>query len=403
MSIYKSLFAPLLLAASAANAQPPAYEMTLLPHFDYVGGINDLGQMTGSVLDANNDRLPVVWTPDATKHFRFLGMPGDSASAINNAGQVAGEHQFAPGQWRAAIFDNGRIQDLGGPDGFSSIGRAINAGGQVAGALGNDPLKPHAFLYANGQMADLGAFSGDRSDAFGINDTGQVVGTSLVLGVGGAPNTWRAFEYSDGTMNQLDLGNAFSIARDINNAGQVVGELAPSDEDGVHAFLYQDGRLHDLGNLGGNTTSALSINERGDIVGYGTTGPGDTVHGFIYVDGKIVDVNTLLVAPDHWQITRASAINEEGQIVSLACRTDSQYDCMHALLSPVPEPAPPVLWSGGLLLFAAWWVLRRPGERSAGARREQLGRIGRHGRMRVHPPCFSLARGACASQPRIFS
>jgi probable HAF family extracellular repeat protein len=214
-------------------------------------------------------------------------------------------------------------------------------------------------------MTDLGAFSGGSSDAFGINDAGHVVGASTVLDAGGVTNSPHAFEYSNGAMHALEIGGANSIAWDINNADHVVGEWAPSSEGGVHAFVYQDGRLQDLGNLGGDVTYALSINERGDIVGSGTTGRGDTVHGFIYIDGKLVDLNTLLVEPDGWELTRASAINEGRQIVSLACRIDSQYDCMYALLSPVPEPAAPVLWSGGLLLLASRWVLRRPSARKA--------------------------------------
>lgn len=364
-SMFTLLIVPLLLAAPAADAQHLAYEMTLLPRFDHVGGVNDLGQITGNIFDANHNRLATVWTPGAPEAFRYLGTPGDFASAINNAGQVTGEHQFGPGQSRAAIFHNGQIQDLGGPDGVPSIGRAINASGQVAGSFGNDPLKPRAFLYANGKMTDLGAFSGDSSDAYGINDAGHVVGASRVLDAGGVTNSPHAFEYSKGTMHALEIGGANSIAWDINNADQVVGEWAPSSEGGVHAFVYQDGRLQDLGNLGGDVTSALSINERGDIVGSGTTGRGDTVHGFIYIDGKLVDVNTLLVEPDGWEITGARAINEERQIVSLACRTDIQYACEWALLSPVPEPAARLLWSGGLLLLASRWVLRRPGRRKA--------------------------------------
>jgi hypothetical protein len=102
-------------------------------------------------------------------------------------------------------------------------------------------------------------------------------------------------------------------------------------------------------------TSTTAINNLG----------GDTLHGFIYIDGQLVDVNALLVAPDGWQIVRTSAINEGRQIASLACRIDNEYQCMPALLSPVPEPAAPVLWSGGLLLLASRWVLRRPSARKA--------------------------------------
>jgi probable HAF family extracellular repeat protein len=361
VSIPKFLVAPLLLAASAANAQQLAYEMTLIPRLDYANGINDLGQIAGDGFNASGDIQAAVWTPGATPPLRFLGTPPDFSGDINNAGQVTGQHQFAPGESRAAIFSNGRVQDLGAPG--PSAGYAINASGQVAGFLSIGPGHDHAFLYANGQLRDLGALSGGHSDAYGINDAGQVVGASLVAGVGGAPNTWRAFEYSEGTMKELGIGGDFSIAWDINNAGLVVGEWSFSGEHGSHAFVYKDGMAQDLGNLGGDGTYALSINDRGDIVGYGTTDLG-ILHGFIYVDGKMVDLNSLLVAPDGWQITRTSAINEGRQIASLACRIDTPSECMPALLSPVPEPAAPVLWSGGLVLLASRWLLRRPSRKA---------------------------------------
>lgn len=128
-------------------------------------------------------------------------------------------------------------------------------------------------------------------------------------------------------MQELGIGGRYSIAWDINDAGQVVGEWSPSTVGGSHAFVYRDGALVDLGDLGGDVTYALSINERGDIVGYGGTGRGDTLHGFIYADGELVDLNTLLVAPDGWEVARTSAINDARQIAALACRTDA-YRCV---------------------------------------------------------------------------
>lgn len=358
MPISPHLFVSLmLLAAPAAQAQQLAYEMTLIPRIDYANGINDLGQVAANGFRADGTLQAAVWTPGATLPLRFMGAPSDYASDINNAGEVTGAHQFSPGQWHAAIFSGGAILDLGAPGGTSSIGRAINAGGQVAGALAIGPGHDHAFLYANGQMRDLGAFSGGNSDAYGINDAGTVVGTSLVLGVGGEPNTWRAFAYSGGVLQELGIGGRYSIAWDINDAGQVVGEWIPSSAGGSNAFVYRDGARVDLGDLGGDATYALSINDRGDIVGYGTTGRGDTLHGFIYVDGELVDLNTLLVAPDGWEVARTSAINDARQIAALACRTDA-YRCVPALLSPIPEPAAFVLCSAGLLLLAARRCLR---------------------------------------------
>lgn len=367
MAFPRFLFVPLLLAASVAHAQQSLYEMTLIPRLDYANGINDLGQIAGNGFNADGALQAAVWTPGATPSLQFLGTPPDFSADINNAGQVTGQHQFAPDVWRAAVFSNGTIHDLGAPG--PSVGRAINESGQVAGVFSISLGHTRAFLYSNGQITDLGAFSGGHSDAYGINDAGDVVGASLVAGVGGAPNTWRAFAYSDGRLNDLGIDSEMSIAWDINNNGQVVGQWVPPGEGTSHAFAYLDGMLRDLGNLGGDSTYALSINDRGDIVGYGHTGRGDTLHGFIYIDGKLLDLNDLLVAPGGWQITRTTAINEAGQIASLACRIDDEDACMPALLSPIPEPAPLVLWSGGALLLASRWIVRRARGRDAGSGR----------------------------------
>jgi hypothetical protein len=139
MFILKLLFAPLLLAASAAGAQQLAYQMTLIPRLDYPNGINDLGQIAANGFNASGDIQAAVWTPGATPSLRFLGTPPDFSGDINNAGQVTGQHQFAPGEWRAAIFSNGTVQDLGAPG--PSAGYAINASGQVAGRLQRRPQR----------------------------------------------------------------------------------------------------------------------------------------------------------------------------------------------------------------------------------------------------------------------
>ena len=100
------------------------------------------------------------------------------------------------------------------------------------------------------------------SGARAINNSGQVVGSSDVVNASGHRQGSDAFLYSNGRMTDLGNlgtdGNGFfgSEAYGINNAGQVVGNsLVAADNTvgsdlGQDAFLYNNGRMLDLGNFG---------------------------------------------------------------------------------------------------------------------------------------------------------
>lgn len=67
------------------------------------------------------------------------------------------------------------------------------------------------------------------------------------------------------------LGGPTSNAQDINDRGQIVGSSGlPSDPtQSSHAFLWQNGKMTDLGKLpNGIYSMALAINERGQIAGW---------------------------------------------------------------------------------------------------------------------------------------
>ncbi len=112
-------------------------------------------------------------------------------------------------------------------------------------------------------------------------------------------------------------GATISLANGVNNSGQVVGN------SGTHAFLYDNGKMTDLGTLGGPTSYAYGINLQSQIVGYADTAAG-TTHAFLSDHGTMTDLGTLGGANSY-----AYGINDLGQIVGQSQTASGSY---HAFL-----------------------------------------------------------------------
>jgi probable HAF family extracellular repeat protein len=109
---------------------------------------------------------------------------------------------------------------------------------------------------------------------------GQIVGTSTLRN-----GRWHGFLWEQGRMTDLGtLGNdQASAAIAINSKGQIVGvstsagtnpQFNDGPKDGEHAFVWQAGTLTRLPTLGGSQSFASAINERGQIAGSSTTKTG---------------------------------------------------------------------------------------------------------------------------------
>jgi probable HAF family extracellular repeat protein len=186
----------------------------------------------------------------------------------------------------------------------------------------------HAFLWKNGVMTDLGTLGGQNSatENRGLNNRGQVAGAAETATVDPTSATgsleFHAFLWRQGKMIDLGtLGGApDSFAYAINDHGQVVGENITnvqtfmSNEAG-QGFIWQDGKMRLLGTLGGTTSSPHAINNRGQVAG-GSSLPGDvTQHAFLLQDGHMADLGTL---PGD-VFSEATAITEQGQVLGLSC------------------------------------------------------------------------------------
>jgi probable HAF family extracellular repeat protein len=127
-----------------------------------------------------------------------------------------------------------------------------------------DCLVAHAFEWKHGVLTDLGTTQGGsnsdlNSIAHWINDRGWIAGSSAIGGFDSSsgnpanhPTLWRNGKITDlGT-----LGGDFGGATAVNNRGQVVGFSTTSEPDPIfggaqsHAFLWESGAMCDLGTLG---------------------------------------------------------------------------------------------------------------------------------------------------------
>jgi probable HAF family extracellular repeat protein len=245
-------------------------------------------------------------------------------------------------QIHAVLWKDGKIIDLGTlPEGgFESEAESVNSSGQVVGSALNtvpDPnsmaaenfwffnlpygFQQRAFLWdgKNG-MRDLGTLPGGAdAQAIFINERGQIAGFSYtnatVNATTGTP-TQDPFLWEDGKMSDLGtLGGTFGYPSWLNDLGQVVGASYLAGDVNFHPFRWQAGKLEDLGTLGGDTGFPGFISEAGDVVGTADL-PGplpQNHHAILWRNGKKVDLGVLTNEGD--SCSRAYWINLSGQVV----------------------------------------------------------------------------------------
>lgn len=328
------------------------------------GRVNNVGQVTGTFSSGGPLSLRAFRTAPYTAIAVAddLGSLGGALSfgySINDAGQVVGRSFVTGNVYHAyRTAPNGTINsasDLGTlPGTTNSVAYDINATGQAVG-YADVPTTGELRAFrtaANGAisaLSDLGTLGGTNTSAYGINDLGQAVGSSYLANnianhaFRTAPNGSITPQSDIGT-----FGGALSLANGINNAGQTIGFSMLPDNIRIHAFrTVPNGVIDaasDLGTLGGDVSAPDDINALGQVVGASTLVPGGfTSHAF-FVDetGPMTDLNTLLPANSGWVLTRATGINDLGQISGYGTINGET----HAFLMTIPEPT-------SLALFAA--------------------------------------------------
>jgi probable HAF family extracellular repeat protein len=209
-----------------------------------------------------------------------------------------------------------KVIDLGTLGGSFSEAFSVNSVAQVAGtSTTTNDATTHAFLWSKGRIHDLGNLpGGSTSGAAAVNLFGQVAGESDNENASPnpflcfTPNECRAFLWQNGKMKDLGTlrGGNNSAGGWINDFGIVVGasEFTNSIDPAngftpVHATAWVLDVPIDLGTLGGPISSANSINDLGQIAGISqfnrVINPNTGIpsfHGFLFDRGRMIDLST---------------------------------------------------------------------------------------------------------------
>jgi probable HAF family extracellular repeat protein len=344
------------LFAALLAAQPSHYTVTDLGLWGTAGQpfyVTNNGLVGGAAATSSGGYHAVFWYRGLKSDVGTLGGANSTAYGVNVRAQVVGwaetsdldpygedfcgfgtHHVCLPFIWQSGLMTP--LPTLGGKSGTAFM---INSRGQVAGFTetsgwdpGCPPPQKYQFkpvLWTNGSAQQLPTVAGDLvGAAYYVNDSGQAVGTS---GVCAAFNPislqnlqpLHALLWDNGVMT--DLGNLGGTghgggisAAAINNSGQVAGVSDLTGDKTFHAFLWSKSTgMQDLGTVAGDVASdAIAINDKGDVVGVSLDDQFNPKAFLRQSGGVMIDLNKL--APDSpLFLFTACSINARGEIIGI--------------------------------------------------------------------------------------
>ena len=392
------------LAAQDNSSMTPKYHHYNVIDLGTLGGPHSYGSVNGNGFSLLNDSGVVasfadLGVPDPNASFfcydpdcfqahasqwkhgviKDLGaLPGDNNSAagsINDRGWATGQSQSSTidpilgiPEYRGVLWKNGQVINLGTLEaGTESLGIYVDNAGEVIGFSTintdqNDPLgfigfPTHTFIWQNGKKVDIGTLGGNDTfpGASCSNPPNGIVvgGSSTTINSNadtGLP-TVDPFLWRNGKMVDLGtIGGTNGFAQCVNHRLQIIGQSsvtanpaacnAPAVEPegagaGCHAFFWENGAMTDLGTLGGDNSEALWLNETGVVVGSADLpGPsGSQAHdAVVWINGVIHDLGTVSGDP----CSRGRAVNARGEIVG---GSSDCHNFLHAFISENGGPA----------------------------------------------------------------
>ena len=308
----------------------------------------------GAALPMNSGQASAQYT---VTELQPIGGGVAGGSSINNEGWASGFSSLTSSAYlHAALWQNGGaptdLGTLGGPNsavewpvkndnGLISGISETNAPQQLgeiwscAAAFFPQPPSGHicrGFAWRRGEMRQLPTLGGNNGFAAGANDNGKIVGwaetrkhdrtctSPQVLG-------FEAVVYEPFGRDKIrELppypGDLDGAATEINDRGQIVGISGKCDQavgrfTARHAVIWENGRVHRLGSLGGVAwNTPMAINNHGVVVGFADL-PGDrsgNPNPVAFIWTKSGGMQNLGTLPGDTN-SEALGINDAGQVV----------------------------------------------------------------------------------------
>jgi probable HAF family extracellular repeat protein len=353
-----------IVLACPAAAAPPQYVLSVVGGFaepqpygpvSMPLALNDHGMLVGYGTSAVGGTRGLSWQGGTLVDLGIpAGLDRSYASRVNNLGQIVGGAARVDGSVsRALLWESTSAvvpMDLGSLGGRVAAALGINGSGRVVGySTLPGEIVTRAFSWQHGTMTALAmpAAYGD-SLAYDIGGGGHIAGLAT-RGGQARPVVWTG-----GELTELPLpANARAgAANAVNDFGHAAGIYELSSPVGAYgAALWRDGVRTDLGFLSSAAYSiAADINNAGQVVG--TAGIPGGLTGFLWHEGVMHDLRTLLTGTfTGHAITSARAINDSGKIAAVALIGGRE---MAVVLTPVPAPG---AWA--LLTCAGLFAARR--------------------------------------------
>lgn len=305
------------------------YNVRRLPIGDAIAAeayaLNNAGLVVGyTAFGVDVPARPTLWAGARRYHLGTPAGKGGIAYGIGDSGAIVGS-VGVPGSVSAtvgAVWYRGtryllRNPEFNNPNNYELLTSAvaINRGGTILGnahTAGSDDDRP--IVWRRGVPRLLPSLQ-SLAIASALNDAGYAVGGSDYPG--GVLHEHAVLWTPDGRVTDLGtLGGEDSWAYDINNKGRIVGTAAPAGDFPMRPALWYRGRVTALPTPNGTGGTARAINEHDQVVGQGA-GPSGAARAVTWYGTTFYQLDTLLDDESRGiVINDAQDINDSGQILA---------------------------------------------------------------------------------------